>query len=153
MLGGFHFNDRKYADDDLIVGLPIATVKPEPLPVTPGGFLPSLADLITGKLAALQFSPGKGEYEANLTRLGDLFSQLDANGDGQISQSEFENAIGPDADKARAQPVDGGGAKRLAVQRKAEEQPQPDNEGDGDDIDGNALAAEAQGPDGEGCIR
>lgn len=30
------------------------------------------------QLAALQFSPGKGEYEANLSRLGDLFAQLDS---------------------------------------------------------------------------
>jgi NAD+ synthase (glutamine-hydrolysing) len=30
------------------------------------------------QLAALQFSPGKGEYEANLSRLGDIFAQLDS---------------------------------------------------------------------------
>ncbi len=30
------------------------------------------------QLAALQFSPGKGEYEANLSRLGDVFAQLDS---------------------------------------------------------------------------
>ncbi|MBA2684643.1 MAG: NAD+ synthase [Gemmatimonadaceae bacterium] len=30
------------------------------------------------QLAALQFSPGKGEYVANLARLGDIFSQLDS---------------------------------------------------------------------------
>src|SRR5512140_1953970 len=30
------------------------------------------------QLAALQFSPGKGEYEANLARLGDIFAQLDS---------------------------------------------------------------------------
>ncbi|HEV7703212.1 MAG TPA: NAD+ synthase [Gemmatimonadaceae bacterium] len=30
------------------------------------------------QLATLQFSPGKGEYEANLSRLGDLFAQLDS---------------------------------------------------------------------------
>ncbi len=29
------------------------------------------------QLAALQFSPGKGEYEANLSKLGDVFAQLD----------------------------------------------------------------------------
>jgi len=32
----------------------------------------------TLQLAALQFSPGKGEYDANLARLGELFSQLDS---------------------------------------------------------------------------
>ncbi|MEO8878817.1 MAG: NAD+ synthase [Gemmatimonadaceae bacterium] len=30
------------------------------------------------QLAALQFSPGKGEYDANLARLGDVFSQLES---------------------------------------------------------------------------
>ena len=30
------------------------------------------------QLAALQFSPGKGEYEANLSRLGDVFAQIDS---------------------------------------------------------------------------
>ena len=30
------------------------------------------------QLAALQFSPGKGDYAANLSRLGDVFAQLDA---------------------------------------------------------------------------
>jgi NAD+ synthase (glutamine-hydrolysing) len=30
------------------------------------------------QLAALQFSPGKGEYEANLLRLGDIFAQIDS---------------------------------------------------------------------------
>lgn len=30
-----------------------------------------------------------------------LFGKFDANGDGQISQSEFENAIGPNADKSK----------------------------------------------------
>ena len=30
------------------------------------------------QLAALQFSPAKGEYEANLSRLGDIFAQVDS---------------------------------------------------------------------------
>ena len=30
------------------------------------------------QLAALQFSPGKGDYDANLARLGDVFAQLDS---------------------------------------------------------------------------
>jgi hypothetical protein len=34
------------------------------------------------------------------SKLQSLFGKFDTNGDGQISQSEFENAIGPDADKA-----------------------------------------------------
>src|SRR5215468_2314464 len=37
-------------------------------------------------------------------RASSLFSQLDANGDGQVSQSEFENVFGSDADKSK---VDG----------------------------------------------
>ena len=35
------------------------------------------------------------------SKLQSLFGKFDANGDGQISQSEFENAIGPDADKSK----------------------------------------------------
>jgi hypothetical protein len=37
-------------------------------------------------------------------RAQSLFSQLDANGDGQVSQSEFEDVFGSDADKSK---VDG----------------------------------------------
>jgi hypothetical protein len=33
--------------------------------------------------------------------LQSLFAKFDANGDGQISQSEFENAIGPNADQSK----------------------------------------------------
>ena len=60
---------------------------------------------------------------------------------------------GPDADQPRAEAVDGGGAQRLAVERKAEEQPQRDDEGDGDAIDRDALAGEAQGADRERRVR
>ena len=35
------------------------------------------------------------------SKLESLFGKFDSNGDGQISQSEFENAIGPGADKAK----------------------------------------------------
>jgi hypothetical protein len=35
------------------------------------------------------------------SKLQSLFGKFDTNGDGQISQSEFENAIGPDADKTK----------------------------------------------------
>jgi hypothetical protein len=35
------------------------------------------------------------------SKLEQLFGKFDTDGDGQISQSEFENAIGPDADKAK----------------------------------------------------
>jgi EF hand len=38
------------------------------------------------------------------TRAQSLFSQLEANGDGQVSQSEFEDVFGSDADKSK---VDG----------------------------------------------
>jgi len=65
-----------------------------------------------------------------------------------ITESQQERDLsrqrGPDADQTRAEPVDGGGAQRLAIQRKAEEQPEPDNEGDRDGIDRNALRGEAQ---------
>jgi Ca2+-binding EF-hand superfamily protein len=39
--------------------------------------------------------------QGGASKLETLFGKFDANGDGQISQSEFENAIGPDADKAK----------------------------------------------------
>jgi hypothetical protein len=35
------------------------------------------------------------------SKLDSLFGKFDTDGDGQISQSEFENAIGPDADKSK----------------------------------------------------
>jgi hypothetical protein len=35
------------------------------------------------------------------SKLEQLFGKFDTDGDGQISQTEFENAIGPDADKAK----------------------------------------------------
>ena len=42
-----------------------------------------------------------GQASSGPSKLESLFGKFDANGDGQISQSEFENAIGPDADKAK----------------------------------------------------
>ena len=36
-----------------------------------------------------------------MSELQSLFGKFDADGNGQISQSEFENAIGPDADQAK----------------------------------------------------
>src|SRR5204863_1445740 len=47
---------------------------------------------------------------------------------------------GPDADETRAQAVDCGSAQRLAVEGKAEKQPEADDEGDGYRIDRDALA-------------
>ena len=38
---------------------------------------------------------------AGASKLESLLGKFDTNGDGQISQSEFETAIGPDADKAK----------------------------------------------------
>ena len=46
-------------------------------------------------IAAQSQSGATGSASANpSSALQDLFSQLDANGDGQISKSEFENALG-----------------------------------------------------------
>jgi hypothetical protein len=39
--------------------------------------------------------------QGGASKLETLFGKFDADGDGQISQSEFENAIGPDADKTK----------------------------------------------------
>src|SRR5262249_54148763 len=63
-----------------------------------------------GSCGAPQFSPDvmkallsvqSSQTDAGSSKLEDLIGKFDSNGDGQISQSEFENAIGPDADKAK----------------------------------------------------
>jgi hypothetical protein len=56
-----------------------------------------------------QFSPDvmqalfsvQGNQGASGTTESPLFAKFDANGDGQVSQSEFENAIGPGADQSK----------------------------------------------------
>jgi hypothetical protein len=64
----------------------------------------------SGSCGGSQFSPDvmqallsvQGDRgSSGASKLQSLFGKFDANGDGQISQSEFENAIGPDADKAK----------------------------------------------------
>jgi hypothetical protein len=63
-----------------------------------------------GSSGAPQFSPDVmkallsvqgGQAGTGASKLESLFGKFDANGDGQISQSEFENAIGPGADKTK----------------------------------------------------
>jgi hypothetical protein len=54
-------------------------------------------------LMSAQEQPSNGNPFVT-ARAQSLFSQLDANGDGQVSQSEFENVFGSNADKSK---VDG----------------------------------------------
>src|SRR6185436_8649124 len=42
------------------------------------------------------------QANSGTSKLESLFGKFDTNNDGQISQSEFETAMGPDADKAKA---------------------------------------------------
>lgn len=62
-----------------------------------GGFTPISPATMSALLAAQGQSSTVSTASAPTSRsaaLQDLFSQIDANGDGQISQSEFENALG-----------------------------------------------------------
>ena len=62
-----------------------------------------------GSCGAPQFSPDvmkallsiQSNQAGGSSKLEQLFGKFDTDGDGKISQSEFENAIGPDADKAK----------------------------------------------------
>jgi Ca2+-binding EF-hand superfamily protein len=47
------------------------------------------------------FSVQSGDGSAGSSKLQSLIGKFDANGDGQISQSDFENAIGPNADQSK----------------------------------------------------
>jgi hypothetical protein len=60
------------------------------------GFSPFSPDVMQSLLSVQgdQSNPGGPNLQS-------LFGKFDANGDGQISQSEFENAIGPNADKSK----------------------------------------------------
>ena len=64
----------------------------------------------SGSCGAPQFSPDvmkallsvQGDQASSgASKLQSLFGKFDTDGNGQISQSEFENAIGPNADKAK----------------------------------------------------
>jgi hypothetical protein len=63
----------------------------------------------SGSCGAPQFSPDvmkallsiQSNQAGGSSKLEQLFGKFDTDGDGKISQSEFENAIGPDADKAK----------------------------------------------------
>ena len=63
----------------------------------------------SGSCGAPQFSPDvmkallsvQGNQAKSPDKLESLLGKFDTDGDGKISQSEFENAIGPDADKAK----------------------------------------------------
>ena len=64
----------------------------------------------SGSCGAPQFSPDVmkallsvqgNQAGAGASKLEELLGKFDADGDGKISQSEFETAIGPDADKSK----------------------------------------------------
>ncbi len=64
----------------------------------------------SGSCGAPQYSPEVmkallsvqgNQAGAGASKLEQLFGKFDTDGDGKISQSEFETAIGPDADKAK----------------------------------------------------
>jgi hypothetical protein len=67
-----------------------------------GTLSPFNHDTMTALMSA-QEQPSSGNPFVT-ARAQSLFSQLDANGDGQVSQSEFENVFGSNADKSK---VDG----------------------------------------------
>jgi len=68
-----------------------------PPPPWPGG-TSKISPATLGALLAAQSQSSMGSTTSALASrpdaLKDLFSQLDANGDGKISKSEFENALG-----------------------------------------------------------
>jgi len=47
---------------------------------------------------------------------------------GRQQERDLSRQRGPDADQARAEAIDGGGAQRLAVERKPKKQQRPDDE-------------------------
>jgi hypothetical protein len=59
----------------------------------------SFPQLSPDAMSALLSAQG-GQSAAGASGLQSLIGKFDANSDGQISQSEFENAIGPNADKS-----------------------------------------------------
>ena len=61
---------------------------------SPTGYPPFSPDVMSALLSVQGAQGNSGG-----SRLQSLFGKFDANGDSQISQSEFENAIGPGADK------------------------------------------------------
>jgi hypothetical protein len=80
-----------------------STQTESPLPVTGGAAFTQISPATMSALIAAQGQDSSASTtSASATSaptdpasaLKDLFSQIDANGDGQISQSEFENALG-----------------------------------------------------------
>jgi hypothetical protein len=80
-----------------------STQTESPLPVTGGAAFTQISPATMSALIAAQGQDSSASTTSASTTsaptdpasaLKDLFSQIDANGDGQISQSEFENALG-----------------------------------------------------------
>jgi Ca2+-binding EF-hand superfamily protein len=68
-----------------------------PAPASAPGGCPQISPATMSALLAAQGQSSTGTSSASTSQsnaLKDLFSQIDANGDGQISKSEFENALG-----------------------------------------------------------
>jgi hypothetical protein len=80
-----------------------STQTESPLPVTGGAGFTQISPATMSALIAAQGQDSSASTTSASTTsaptdpasaLNDLFSQIDANGDGKISQSEFENALG-----------------------------------------------------------
>jgi hypothetical protein len=80
-----------------------STQTESPLPVTGGAGFTQISPATMSALIAAQGQDSSASTASASTisaptdrasALNDLFSQIDANGDGKISQSEFENALG-----------------------------------------------------------
>jgi Ca2+-binding EF-hand superfamily protein len=80
-----------------------STQTESPLPVTGGAGFTQISPATMSALIAAQGQDSSASTTSATTTsaptdpasaLNDLFSQIDANGDGKISQSEFENALG-----------------------------------------------------------
>jgi hypothetical protein len=64
------------------------------IPASGSGGFSQISPATMSALLAAQRQSSTGSAPSTSTALQDLFSQLDTNGDGQVSKSEFENALG-----------------------------------------------------------
>jgi Ca2+-binding EF-hand superfamily protein len=83
---------------DIFGGTPSTPSSASSVPASGAGVGSQLSPVTMSALLAAQGQSSAGPITSTSTSpssaLQDLFSQIDANGDGQISKSEFENALG-----------------------------------------------------------